>query len=308
MDIYENGIGTISIMNISSYNNIMGENKNLKEDEVIFLKSIDNISNIKKNINIFENKFLVIKEIDLREFNELMNIVPEDTVVVNDSIFKEFENKYLFTQLEDKSYLNEKGEKIADTPIYGKNKNLYIYLDGNKGKIRNFARGLYNSEISLKNMGNFKDDLYGIRINSNFTGENSSLSSFIIVGIYILAIFFINILLIIYYKQLMEGYEDSEQFKKFSRVGLSKEEINNIINKQITIFFFLPLVVALIHFFFARYMMENFILIMKLRNKSIVSTVELSVVIVYIIIYFIAYIITSKKYHNIVDKRIKIIN
>ena len=115
-------------------------------------------------------------------------------------------------------------------------------------------------------------------------------------------------LLIIYYKQLVEGYEDSEQFKKLSKVGLSKREINNTINKQITIFFFLPLIVALIHFFFATFMMENFILAMKVTNKNTIRIVELSVVLIYILIYFIAYIITSKKYHSVVDKRVKIVD
>lgn len=308
VDIYKNSTGTVSVMKISSYNTIMEEKKELGEDEAIFFKSIENISEVKKDINIYGNKFSLVKEIDLRDKIELMNMVYNDTIVVNDSVFKEFENKYLFEQLEDGYYLNEKGEKITNPPVHGKNRNLYINLDGDKGEIRSFAKGLNSGEISLKNIASLNDDSYGIRINSNYTGENSSLSSFIIIGIYLLAIFFINILLIIYYKQLIEGYEDSEQFKKLSKVGLGREEINTTINKQITIFFFLPLLIALMHFFFATFMMENYILLLGVVEKNTVKIVELSVALIYIVIYFIAYLITSKKYHNIVDKRVRLIN
>ena len=308
LDVYKNGTGTISVMNLSSYNNLVEQKEELEDDKIIFLKSIGNLFEIKEEIDIFGNGFSLVKEVDLREYKELMNIVPEDTIVVSDSIFKDLENKYMYKRLGDGIYINEKGERTDISPIYGKNRNIYIYLDEDKGEIKKITKALNMGTISLKNMESLNDDNYGIRLNGNYTGENTSLSSFIIIGIYLLAIFFINMLLIIYYKQLVEGYEDSEQFKKLSKVGLSKREINNTINKQITIFFFLPLIVALIHFFFATFMMENFILAMKVTNKNTIRIVELSVVLIYILIYFIAYIITSKKYHSVVDKRVKIVD
>ena len=120
---------------------------------------------------------------------------------------------------------------------------------------------------------------------------------------YLIIIFFINFLLILYYKQLIEGYQDAEQFKKLRKIGLSYYVIRNIVNKQVTIFFLLPLMVAIIHFVLAKDMIRTFGALLSMTNDNKIQNLRLITILIFLIIYFVAYLITSKKYQSIILSR-----
>lgn len=74
--------------------------------------------------------------------------------------------------------------------------------------------------------------------------------SLLFVGLFFVALFLITTVLIIYYKQITEGYEDRQRFRIMRQVGLSDAEVRTSIRRQVQMVFFLPIIVALVHIAF----------------------------------------------------------
>lgn len=107
--------------------------------------------------------------------------------------------------------------------------------------------------------------------------------------------------LIIYYKQISEGYEDQSRFAIMQKVGMSKEEIQRSINSQVLTVFFLPIVTAGIHLFFAFPLIQKVLALIDFYNMGLQIMVTLMCFIVFGIFYFIVYFATSKAYFSIVS-------
>jgi len=122
------------------------------------------------------------------------------------------------------------------------------------------------------------------------------------VGVALGLLFIISTVMIIYYKQISEGYEDRERFLIMQKVGLSKQEIKKSIHSQIMLIFFLPLVTAVIHSAVALKIVANCLRMVVIVHMP---TFILSVVvtcILFSIIYAVVYKITSVEYYNLVNE------
>ncbi len=122
------------------------------------------------------------------------------------------------------------------------------------------------------------------------------------VGIILGALFLLCTVMIIYYKQISEGYEDKVRFLIMQKVGLSKQEIKNTIHSQIMIMFFLPLIAAIIHSAVALKIVANCLSLVLIVHMP---TFILSVAVIcalFSICYMIVYKITSREYYNIVNE------
>ena len=108
--------------------------------------------------------------------------------------------------------------------------------------------------------------------------------------------------LIMYYKQLSEGYEDQKRYEILQNVGLSKKEVRQAVSSQVLIFFFLPLVVAVIHMSVAYKMLLKMFKVMILNAPQTFITCTVVSVIVLTICYTIVYFCTSRTYYKIVKK------
>ena len=109
-------------------------------------------------------------------------------------------------------------------------------------------------------------------------------------------------ILIIYYKQISEGYEDKKGFEIMQNVGLRESDIKDSIKSQILIVFFLPLVTAGIHVAFAFNMIKRILLLFGLSNTGLYILCTVISFIVFSIMYAIIYTITAKIYYKIVKK------
>ena len=107
-------------------------------------------------------------------------------------------------------------------------------------------------------------------------------------------------ILIMYYKQLSEGYEDQKRFEIMQNVGMSKKEVKQTIRSQVLIFFFLPLIVAVIHMAFAFKMIVNMFSFLVLSGPEVFIICTAISVVVLTIIYSIVYILTARTYYKIV--------
>jgi putative ABC transport system permease protein len=123
---------------------------------------------------------------------------------------------------------------------------------------------------------------------------------FLFLGLFLGAVFLIAAALIIYYKQLSEGYDDKERFVIMRKVGLSRPEIKSAIRSQILVVFFLPLGMAVVHIAFAFKMITKLLLILNLTNLTLFALCVLGTVGIFALIYGIVYLLTARVYYRIV--------
>jgi len=114
-------------------------------------------------------------------------------------------------------------------------------------------------------------------------------------------VFMVGTVIVIYYKQISEGYEDRDRFVILQQVGLDEHEVKRTINRQVRTVFFLPLIFAFIHLAFAYHMIRLILKVLGVINSGQVLVVTLSVCAVFLITYLIVFWITSRSYRKIVQ-------
>lgn len=120
-------------------------------------------------------------------------------------------------------------------------------------------------------------------------------------GILLSVIFIFAAVLIIYYKQITEGYEDQARFDIMQKIGMTKKEIRKSINSQLLTVFFLPLLFAALHLAFAFPMVKKMLALSGLQNITLFALVTIGTFFVYAIFYALVYKITSNAYYRIVS-------
>lgn len=120
-------------------------------------------------------------------------------------------------------------------------------------------------------------------------------------GIFLSIIFLAATVLIIYYKQVSEGYEDEARFGIMRKVGMTTTDIRKSINSQMLTVFFLPLITAVIHLGFAFPIVQKLLAMFNLRNTMLSLIVTGVAIVVFGIFYAIVYRITSNAYYSIVS-------
>lgn len=123
------------------------------------------------------------------------------------------------------------------------------------------------------------------------------------VGTFLGFVFIVGTALIIYYKQLQEGYESKENFNIMRRVGMTENEIKKSIKSQVWMVFLLPPAVALVHMIVASFLINDLFLIIGMTNTMDKATSFGIVFVMYLIIYFTVYKITSKAYYKIISEK-----
>ena len=126
---------------------------------------------------------------------------------------------------------------------------------------------------------------------------------FLFLGIFLGIVFLMACVLIIYYKQLSEGYEDRQRFKIMQKVGLSKDEIKRSIRSQILVVFFAPLAASVLHMAFAFRIITKLLSVLSLTNVPLFVICTIATIAVFAIIYAIVYALTAKEYYKIVSTK-----
>lgn len=121
------------------------------------------------------------------------------------------------------------------------------------------------------------------------------------IGIYLGSMFIMATVLIIYYKQISEGYDDRERYQIMQKVGMSKKEVKRSIRSQVLSVFFLPLIVAVIHVAVAFKVMTKILGVLNLTNVSLFAVCTIITIAVFAVFYIIVYSITAKEYYRIVN-------
>ena len=143
--------------------------------------------------------------------------------------------------------------------------------------------------FGLGSMASARDDFYG------------SFGGLFFLGIMLSIVFILAAVLIIYYKQISEGYEDQSRFEIMQKVGMTKKDIRKSINSQMLTVFFLPLLFAIVHLGFAFPMINKLLLLFGLDNLGLLLLTAAISALVFALFYIIVYRVTSNAYYSIVS-------
>ena len=140
--------------------------------------------------------------------------------------------------------------------------------------------------------------------NSRYDAEgmvNGFVGGTFFIGIFLSIIFMLGTVLVIYYKQISEGYEDRERFVILQKIGLDDLQVKQTIGKQVLTVFFLPLIFAFIHLAFAYHMISLIVRIIGVLNPSLMLVVTIIVCGVFFLAYILVFVLTSRSYRRIVS-------
>lgn len=252
---------------LSDYNQTEGKNVKLKENEVLLYHRNHKRTHKKSDTEALKNKKVIqLNSISYKVVDELdrLAIAKADTTSFIDGWYVVVKDSSIIT-----SYLKD---------IY-ENSNIYDELKEYYGKIQySYSFNLNGSRASFY-------ELYG---------------GFLFIGIFLGIIFLMATTLIIYYKQISEGYDDRERYQIMQKVGMSKKEVRHSIRSQVLLVFFLPLIMAVIHLAFAFKIITRLLSVLNLTNISLFFMYTVGTVAVFAVIYVIIYSITAREYYKII--------
>lgn len=127
---------------------------------------------------------------------------------------------------------------------------------------------------------------------------------FLFIGIFLSILFIMATILIMYYKQITEGYEDKERFEIMQKVGLEHNDVKKAIHSQVLTVFFMPLLVAGMHVAFAYPLIEKLLHLMFVSDSLLYIKVIVACFAVFALIYALIYFLTSKVYYGIVRRSV----
>jgi len=120
-------------------------------------------------------------------------------------------------------------------------------------------------------------------------------------GIFLGLLFIMETVLIIYYKQITEGYDDKERYEIMQKVGMSRSEVKKTVKDQVLTVFFLPLVTAVVHLAFAFKVITKLLAVLNLTNVVLFAACTAATVIIFALFYIAVYIATARSYYKIVS-------
>lgn len=259
----------VEMITQEEYNRIEKQNVSLKEQEILTYTTNGKCG--KKQINIAGQNYQVKKELSE------MTSQPKSTAEMYNTLYIVFANAEQIERIEPFSYADKFNLKGDD----GKQKETLEQIQNEF--YEKFPDGTMESRVLSRS--SFYE-LYG---------------GLFFIGIYLGSMFIMATVLIIYYKQISEGYDDRERYQIMQKVGMSKKEVKRSIRSQVLSVFFLPLIVAVIHVAVAFKVMTKILGVLNLTNVSLFAVCTIITIAVFAVFYIIVYSITAKEYYRIVN-------
>lgn len=121
-------------------------------------------------------------------------------------------------------------------------------------------------------------------------------------GILLGSVFIFGMILIIYYKQITEGYEDQGRFSILMKVGMTRKEVRQSINSQVMTVFFLPLAMAGMHTAFSFPIIRKILKMFAMNDEKLLILVMICCYLAFAVFYAAVYLLTSREYYKIVSR------
>lgn len=124
-------------------------------------------------------------------------------------------------------------------------------------------------------------------------------------GVFLGIMFLMVTVMIIFYKQISEGYDDKQRYEIMEKVGMSNEEVKTSIQSQIRMVFFLPIVTAAIHVAAAFPMISRLLMLLNLTNTRLFVICLIITILIFTLIYYVVFKLTSRSYYKIVGNQVR---
>lgn len=266
---------------LEEYNRLEGKETSLQPDEILFNVIRGDMDS--DRVNIFGKEFKVKEKIEDIEIDGSYSAAMMNNyciVVANEQVAKDLynlqgnenftaEDLSLYLGFDTKNSPEQQVELVKDIGTRLEN----LQLNG-------YARS-EGSEAS-------KEDFYSLY------------GGLFFLGIFLGVLFLMATVLIIYYKQISEGFDDKERFEIMQKVGMSKKEVKKSIHSQVIMVFFLPLVTAVIHICFAFPVIQKILSVLNMTNIPLFIASTAVTVLVFAVFYATVYMMTAKVYYRIV--------
>lgn len=276
-----NDICKLNIIPLNEYNSLENKSITLADNEVLVFTFRGELKD--NAIDIFGNEFIIKEHLDNLPIDGMSSAMAINTYYIVVPNVQTVENFY-----------NSNVENLDNTMNFS-----YYYAFDTEGEAEN--------EISL--VQTINDTINEASITGYAEGVEDSREIFYSVygglfflGIFLAALFLMATVLIIYYKQISEGYDDKERFEVMQKVGLSKKEVKVSIRSQVLMIFFIPLIMSVIHIAFAFKVIYKILNLMNLSNIKLFTFCTLGSILVFAIFYGIVYSLTAKLYYKIVSQ------
>lgn len=267
---------------------------------VFVITQDDYNQNMKKSIQLADDEVLVYS--DRMNFNEKEIQLFHQTWKVKDVLHTFMKNGNVESYMVNTLFLVVKDDEIMDH-FYQEQKESYGEYASEKVRFLSF-------DTSYKNKDNIKLlEALEKEINYSIESRSDSYQSYIAInggilflGIFLSSLFMIAAILIMYYKQISEGFEDKERYEIMQKVGMDQRSVKKSINSQILLVFFMPLMVAAIHTLFAFPIISRILKLMQFVNTKLFLECLVLCILVFGIVYIVVYKLTSKIYYSIVKR------
>ena len=285
---------TLSLVHQSEYAKLTGTDPSLQDGEILAWAS--NMTEKSDSLTVNDSVFSVKKWLKISPLTCGRDIVYGNAVfVVTDSDFEKFDEM--------------RTEMYKDTSAAPTGQDLTVHLGlnitgSNKTKIA-YGTPVLDAIKALQDNGQLSDNSWitsGIRAQEydSYYADNGSL---LFIGIFLGSLFLLGTAMIIYYKQISEGYEDQNRFEIMQKVGLSHREVKGSIRRQILMVFFLPLLMAMLHISMAFPLIRRMLLLFGMANVKLFIGCTAGTVLIFALVYGLIYLMTARSYYHIVERR-----
>ncbi|WP_172926384.1 MULTISPECIES: ABC transporter permease [unclassified Streptococcus] len=269
------------------YENMTGQKLSLSGNEVGLFAKNEGVKE-QKTLTLNDHQFSVKEEFN-KDF--IVNHVPNQ--------FNILTADYNYLVVPDlQAFLDQFPDSAIYNQFYGGMNVINVSEEEQLKVAEEYEKYLNQFNAQLDTEGSY---VYG----SNLADASSQMSALFggvfFIGIFLSIIFMVGTVLVIYYKQISEGYEDRERFIILQKVGLDQKQIKQTINKQVLTVFFLPLLFAFIHLAFAYHMLSLILKVIGVIDTNMMLIVTLSICAIFLIAYVLIFMITSRSYRKIVQ-------
>ena len=283
----------LSLLDQAEYERLTGISANLNDGEIFAWYPL---AVQKDSVTVDETEFTVKKWLDKNPLTCGEDAVSDNAVlVVTDEDFKKFD------EMRTEMY---KG--VSSAPA-GEDLTLHLGLDitGSETDKIDFGTPVMEVVKDLKKNGGLSENSWitsGIRQQEyeSYYADNGSL---LFIGIFLGSLFLMGTAMIIYYKQISEGYEDQKRFEIMQKVGLSRREVRSSVRRQILMVFFLPLLMAMLHITMAFPMIRRMLLLFGMTNTKLFIGCTAGTVLIFAVVYGLIYLMTARSYYHIVERK-----
>lgn len=274
---------TVNIILAEEHNKFSGDNISLEENEVyLFLTGVEFDS---PTIDIFGKEY----KVQGSSSNENEYLMPVITVYVKDMSAMEVIN----------GYFSKDSGATEDTSRIMR---CFQYDIIDKSKLDEISNAFFD-EIPKAVEDNGAE--FTVRITDKESARDDYIGLYgglFFLGLFLGTLFVMATILIIYYKQISEGYEDKTRFEIMQKVGMSKGEVKSAIHSQVLLVFFLPLITAGIHTAFAFNLVLKCMRVLGFANVPLYVACTAVSFLLFALMYIIIYLVTAKTYFKIVSK------